>query len=94
MINLLQSIFNEKERDILLKAFKILKRIKNNAFIKGLIKQKKLEKKSKDNSKDIIIFFSPTNNLYVNNNYYFCSRSNGRKEIINKYTKNLNKNSY
>ena len=95
MTNLLQSIFNEKERDIIFKIFKILKRIKNDAFLKGLINQKKLEKlkeekigeKGKNTNKDII-FFSPTNILSVNNNYYFSSKSNDRKDIRNKYKKN------
>ena len=89
--NLLQSIFNEKERDIVFKAFKILKRIKNDAFLKGLINQKKLKKLKDENntstSKDIK-FFSPTNNLYANNNYCFSSKSNDRKDIRNKYKKN------
>ena len=41
--NFLQSILDDKKKDICFDFFKTLKRIKNEAFLKGLINQKKMQ---------------------------------------------------
>ena len=66
--NYLQSIFDDKKKDIYFQFLKILKKIKNESFLRGLINQKKYqtlnklkeeEKESKteeNNSEDIILY--------------------------------------
>ena len=41
--NFLQNIFDDKKKAIFFQFFKILKKIKNDSFLKGLINQKKLQ---------------------------------------------------
>ena len=52
--NLLQSIFDDKKKDSFNKFFKILKRIKNEAFLQGIINEKNSEtlNKTKNEEKD------------------------------------------
>ena len=97
----LQSIFDDKKRDIYFQFFKILKKIKNEAFLKGLISQKnfhnlnnfKNEPKGNENknsiSKDVIL--NNTNNEYnINTNYYGSKRN--YKNDINPNNNNNNEN--
>ena len=98
--NFLQSIMDDKKKDISFQFFKILKRIKNDSFLKGLINQKKLQalNKYKDNndeeenenntSGDVILYNVNMNdnfNIDINN---FGSKSNDRKDISNIRRKN------
>ena len=59
--NLLQSIFDDKKKDSFNKFFKILKKIKNEAFLQGIIKEKnsetlnKTKNEKKDNKEEINI---------------------------------------
>ena len=41
--NLLQNIFDEKKKDFYHKFFRILKKIKNEAFLQGLLNEKKTQ---------------------------------------------------
>ena len=45
--NFLQSVINDKKKDLSFQFFKILKRIKNEAFLKGLMNQKNFQSVSK-----------------------------------------------
>ena len=57
--NLLQSIFDDKKKDSFNKFFKILKKIKNEAFLQGIINEKnyetlnKIKNEEKDNKEEI-----------------------------------------
>ena len=74
--NFLQSVINDKKKDLSFQFFKILKRIKNEAFLKGLMNQKNFQSVSKLKDDE------------ENEN---GSKSNDRKDISdlrNKNTKN------
>ena len=80
--NFLQSIFDDKKRDMYFQFLKILKKIKNESFLRGLIIQKKSQNinklKDDDNntSEDVILY-------NANDNINFLGfKSNDRKEII------------
>jgi hypothetical protein len=86
--NFLQSVINDKKKDLSFQFFKILKRIKNEAFLKGLMNQKNLENLSKlkddeeneNNTSGEIILYNVNDNFNVDINY-FGSKSNDRKDI-------------
>ena len=92
--NFLQSIFDDKKKDISFKFFKILKRIKNEAFLKGLINQKKMqtlnklkddndiEEENENNTSGDVILYNVNDNFNVDIDY-FGSKSNDRKDISN-----------
>ena len=96
--NFLQSVINDKKKDLSFQFFKILKRIKNEAFLKGLMSQKNFQSVSKlkddeeneNNTSGEIILYNVNDNFNVDINY-FGSKSNDRKDISdlrNKNTKN------
>ena len=98
--NFLQSVINDKKKDLSFQFFKILKRIKNEAFLKGLMNQKNFQSVSKlkddeeneneNNTSGEIILYNVNDNFNVDINY-FGSKSNDRKDISdlrNKNTKN------
>jgi hypothetical protein len=100
--NFLQSVINDKKKDLSFQFFKILKRIKNEAFIKGLMNQKNFQSLSKlkddeeneNNTSGEIILYNVNDNFNVDINY-FGSKSNDRKDISdlrNKNTKNKKEN--
>jgi len=97
--NFLQSIFDDKKRDMYFQFLKLLKKIKNESFLKGLINQKKFQtlNKLKDDGKesennisgDVILYNAADNdnsNVDIN---YFCSKSIERKDV-NKDSNNKN----
>ena len=93
----LQSIFNDKKKDMFFKFFKILKRIKNDAFLKGLINQKKYQslknlkedndEENENNTSGDVILYNVNDNFSADINY-FGSKSNDRKDINNIRNKN------
>jgi hypothetical protein len=100
--NFLQNVINDKKKDLSFQFFKILKRIKNDAFIKGLMNQKNFQSLSKlkddeeneNNTSGEIILYNVNDNFNVDINY-FGSKSNDRKDISdlrNKNTKNKKEN--
>ena len=100
--NFLQSVINDKKKDLSFQFFKILKRIKNEAFIKGLMNQKnsksvsklKDDEENENNTSGEIILYNVNDNFNVDINY-FGSKSNDRKDISdlrNKNTKNKKEN--
>ena len=91
--NFLQSIFNDKKKDIFFQFFKILKKIKNESFLKGLINQKKYqtlnklkddtEEENENNTSGDVILYNVNDNFNVDLNY-FGSKSNDRRDISSK----------
>jgi hypothetical protein len=97
----LQSIFDDKKKDICFRFFKTLKKIKNEAFLKGLINQKKFqtfnrlkeEEENENNTSGDVILYNVNDNFNADINY-FGSKSNDRKDIsIIRNKKNGNNNS-
>ena len=96
--NFLQSIFDDKKKDIFFKFFKILKRMKNEAFLKGLIDQKKMqtlnklkednEEENENNTSGDVILYNVNDNFNVDIDY-FGSKSNDRKDISRIRNKNI-----
>ena len=90
--NFLQSIFDDKKKDILFQFFKILKRIKNDSFLKGLINQKKLqalnkikdenEEENENNTSGDVLLYNANDNFNIDIDY-LGSKSNDRKDISN-----------
>ena len=85
----LQSIFDDKKKDLYFQFIKILKKIKNEAFLRGLMNQKKLNSlnKAKDNndnssSKDVILYKG--NESYNHDNSNLDSKSNEKKDFYKK----------
>ena len=78
LTNFLQSIFDDKKKDILFQFFKILKKIKNDSFLKGLINQKKNqtinklkeEEEYENNTSGDIILYNLNDNFNVDFNYF------------------------
>ena len=97
--NFLQSVINDKKKDLSFQFFKILKRIKNEAFLKGLMSQKNFQSVSKikddeeneNNTSGEIILYNINDNFNVDINY-FGSKSNDRKDISDLRNKNLKNN--
>ena len=94
----LQNIFDDKKKDLYFQFFKILKKIKNEAFLKGLINQKKFQDLSKligeeneNNTSGDVILYNLNDNLNADINY-FGSKSNDRKDLNNLKNKNRNYN--
>ena len=95
--NYLQSIFDDKKKDMYFKFFKILKKIKNEAFLRGLMNQKKFqtlnkskeeEKKNKKNEKndnsiseDIILYNENENYEKDNNNSDLKSKEKKENDL-------------
>ena len=96
--NFLQSVINDKKKDLAFQFFKILKRIKNEAFLKGLMSQKNFQSVSKlkddeeneNNTSGEIILYNVNDNFNVDINY-FGSKSNDRKDISDLRNKNSKK---
>ena len=102
--NFLQSILDDKKKDICFDFFKTLKRIKNEAFLKGLINQKKMQflnnlkddndmdEENENNTSGDVILYNVNDNFNVDIDY-FGSKSNDRKDISKNRNKNIkNKN--
>ena len=102
--NFLQSILDDKKKDIFFQFFKTLKRIKNEAFLKGLINQKKMQslnnlkddndmdEENENNTSGDVILYNVNDNFNVDIDY-FGSKSNDRKDISKNRNKNIkNKN--
>ena len=96
----LQSIFDDKKKDICFHFFKTLKKIKNEAFLKGLINQKnfqtfnklKEEEENENNTSGDVILYNVNDNFNADINY-FGSKSNDRRDInIMRNKKNENNN--
>ena len=98
----LQSVFDDKRKDLCFYFFKTLKKIKNEAFLKGLMNQKKFqafnrlkeEEENENNTSGDVILYKVNDNFNADINY-FGSKSNDRKDIRimrNKNTKNENNN--
>ena len=98
----LQSIFDDKKKDICFHFFKTMKKIKNEAFLKGLMNQKKFqtfnrlkdEEENENNTSGDVILYNVNDNFNADINY-FGSKSNDRKDINimrNKNKKNENNN--
>ena len=95
MANFLQSVIKDKKKDLSFQFFKILKRIKNEAFLKGLMNQKNFQSVSKlkedeeneNNTSGEIILYNVNDNFNVDINY-FGSKSNDRKDISDIRNKN------
>ena len=86
--NFLQSIFDDKRRDMYFQFLKLLKKIKNDSFLKGLINQKKFQtlnrlkddgKENENNISGDVILYNAADNSNTDINY-FCSKSIDRKE--------------
>ena len=81
----LQNIFNDKKRDMYFQFMKILKKIQNDSFLKGLIIQKKSQNINNSKyvnnniSEDVILYNA--NEIYNDNINYLGSKSNDTKEI-------------
>jgi hypothetical protein len=95
--NFLQSIFDDKRRDMYFQFLKLLKKIKNDSFLKGLINQKKFQtlnrlkddgKENENNISGDVILYNAADNSNIDINY-FCSKSIDRKEE-NKNSNNKN----
>ena len=84
----LQSIFDDKKKDTCFHFFKTLRKIKNDAFLKGLINQKKFqtfnklndEEENENNTSGDVILYNVNDNFNVDINY-FGSKSNDRRDI-------------
>ena len=96
----LQSIFDDKKKDICFHFFKTMKKIKNEAFLKGLMNQKKFQtfnrlkdgEENENNTSGDVILYNVNDNFNADINY-FGSKSNDRKDISimrNKNKKNEN----
>ena len=88
--NFLQSIFDDKRRDMYFQFLKLLKKIKNDSFLKGLINQKKFQtlnrlkddgKENENNISGDVILYNAADNSNTDINY-FCSKSIDRKDLI------------
>ena len=81
--NFLQSIFDDKKKDFYFQFIKILKKIKNEAFLRGLMNQKKLSSlnKTKDNDSN-----NSQNVILYNDNYN--DNDNDNDDISNLDSKN------
>ena len=98
--NFLQCIFDDKKKDIFFQFFKILKRIKNESFLKGLINQKKYqtlnklkdenEEENENNTSGDVILYNVNDNFNADIDY-FGSKSNDRRDISNLRNKKKNK---
>ena len=95
--NFLQSIFDDKRRDMYFQFLKLLKKIKNESFLKGLINQKKFQtlnrlkddgKENENNISGDVILYNAADNSNTDINY-FCSKSIDRKDV-NKNSNNKN----
>ena len=96
----LQSIFDDKKKDICFHFFKTMKKIKNEAFLKGLMNQKKFQtfnrlkdgEENENNTSGDVILYNVNDNFNADINY-FGSKNNDRKDISimrNKNKKNEN----
>ena len=96
----LQSILDDKKKDIFFQFFKILKRIKNDSFLKGLMNQKKMqnlnkfkdnnnEEENKNNTSGDIILYNINDSYNIDSNN-FGPKSNDRKDISDIINKSLN----
>ena len=90
--NYLQSIFNDKKKAMYFHFLKSLKKIKNEAFLRGLINQKKNQtlnqsnndekdknNYSEDNSSSVILY-NANDNFNMDNNY-LENKNNDKKKI-------------
>ena len=95
--NYLQNIFDDKKKDMYFQFLKILKKIKNESFLRGLINQKKFQTLTKlkeeendsenenNNSENIILY---NNNYKSNNDSNFKNKEkeiNENKKYIEEY---------
>ena len=101
--NFLQSIFDDKKKDMYFQFMKVLKKIKNEAFLRGLINQKKFQdlSKVKGEEKDNTIDNNNSSEVIIYGSYDKDNTNNSiskSKEIIekdiseNKSNVNSNKN--
>ena len=97
--NFLQTIFDDKKKDFYFQFIKILKKIKNESFLRGLINQKKFhtlnktkdfDKESDNNSQDVILY--KANENYNVDNSNLESKSNDAKDLY-KHDNEHNENS-
>jgi len=92
-IGFLQTIFNDKKKSLYFYFFKILKKIKNDSYLKGLISQKKLQSLSKlkdeednndkNNTSGDILLYNVNDNLDMDINL-FTEGKNENKNPKNK----------
>ena len=92
-IGFLQTIFNDKKKSLYFYFFKILKKIKNDSYLKGLINQKKLQSLSKlkedednndkNNTSGDILLYNVNDNLDMDINL-FTEGKNENKNPKNK----------
>jgi hypothetical protein len=80
--NFLQSIFDDKKKDFYFQFIKILKKIKNEAFLRGLMNQKKLNslnrtKDNDSNNSQNVIFYNENYNDDISN---LDSKNNDEKD--------------
>ena len=80
-IGFLQSIFNDKKKSLYFSFFKVLKKIKNDSYLKGLMSQKKIQalnkaknesenKDHKSNTSGDIVLYNINDKLDVDINYF------------------------
>ena len=105
-INFLHSILSDKKKSLYFSFFKILKKIKNDSYLKGLIIQKKTQtfnkskeeneenKENKNNTSGDVILYNINDNLDLDENYFNESKNQNQNQNPKNKVKDLSNSSF